>query len=137
MQASKRTSLQIDSRPECVTLVATWIRDLCAEIGIDQTQALQIQTAVVEAVNNSILHAYGGQPGYRVTVDWTWQDQQVSIEVTDQGVGMQALPPDIEPHPEAESGRGWWIMRRWMDRVDYSCSNGFNRLVMTRRLVPL
>ena len=134
MTVAQQISLQIDSRLDCVAPVGERINTLCREQGMDEMNSYQIRTAVTEAVNNAIIHAYDNQHGHKVTVDWSLQDQTICIQVSDGGKIMSKLPPDIEPPPEAESGRGWWIMRRWMDQVDYDSNNGLNRLIMYRKI---
>jgi serine/threonine-protein kinase RsbW len=125
---------QIDSRLECVAGLGHRIKTLCYEQGMDEMNSYQIQTAVTEAVNNAIIHAYDNQPGYKVSLHWTLLDQTICIEISDEGKRMTKIPLDIEPSLEAESGRGWWIMRRWMDQVDYVSNNGLNRLIMYRKI---
>ncbi|MFT5506420.1 MAG: serine/threonine-protein kinase RsbW [Gammaproteobacteria bacterium] len=134
MTSAQAILLQIDSRLECVAGLGARINALCCEHGMDEVNSYQVQTAVTEAVNNAIIHAYDNQPGHRVSLDWTLQDQIICIEVSDEGKRMPKIPPDIKPSPEAESGRGWWIMRRWMDQVDYASGNGQNRLIMYRKI---
>ncbi len=133
MTAVKRISLRIDSCLDCVSLVGVSINALCREHGMDEMNSYQVQTAATEAINNAIIHAYENQPGHAVTVDWILEDNVIRIEVTDQGKSMAGMPPDIEPSPEAESGRGWWIIRRWMDHADYVSSDGFNCLILYRK----
>jgi serine/threonine-protein kinase RsbW len=126
--------LQIDSRLDCVAGLGHRIKALCCEQGMDEMNSYQVQTAVTEAVNNAIIHAYDNKPGYKVSLYWTLLDQTICIEVSDEGKKLTNIPLDIEPSLEAESGRGWWIMRRWMDQVDYVSSNGLNRLIMYRKI---
>lgn len=134
MTTAQQIELQIDSRLDCVARLGIRVNALCCEHGMDEMNCYQVQTAVTEAVNNAIIHAYDSQPGHKVTLDWTLQDQTIRIEVSDRGKRLSKIPLDIEPSPEAESGRGWWIMRRWMDQVDYVSSNGLNRLIMYRKI---
>ncbi|MCP4077411.1 MAG: ATP-binding protein [Gammaproteobacteria bacterium] len=134
MTAFKRISLKIDSRLDCVSLVSASINVLCRENGMNEMNSYQVQTATTEAINNAIIHAYESQPGQEVTVDWILDGHTIRIEVSDNGKSMAQIPPDIEPLPEAESGRGWWIMRRWMDHVDYASCDGLNRIILQRKI---
>jgi serine/threonine-protein kinase RsbW len=134
MTTAQPILLQIDSRLDCVADLGARINALCCEQGMNEMNSYQVQTAVTEAVNNAIIHAYDNQPGHKVSLDWTLLDQTICIEVSDEGKRLSKIPADIEPSPEAESGRGWWIMRRWMDQVDYVSSNGLNRMIMYRKI---
>jgi serine/threonine-protein kinase RsbW len=128
--APKQIELLIDSRLHQASLVGTCIRALCEQHGIDATRAFQIQTATIEAVNNAIIHAYGRQPGQQVRVSWLKAGSELTIEVSDTGMTMATLPPDVEPPLEAEGGRGWWIMRRWMDHAEYRQQDGWNTMTL-------
>lgn len=128
----KTIVLEIDSRLDCVTLVGISIRALCLEYGADEMTAYQVQTSTVEAVNNAIIHAYSNQLGHPVWIRWSLAGKQLTVQVSDAGMTMRQLPPDIEPAPDAESGRGWWIMRQWMDSVEYMTGSGRNTLNMIK-----
>ncbi len=134
MKANHKIMFQIDSHLEQVADVGSGIRDFCHQQGMDEMNSYQVQTAVTEAINNAILYACESQPGHQVTVTCSIGDETLSIEVRENGKSMQQIPPDIEPSVEAESGRGWWIMRRWMDRVDYIVDDGVNCLILKRKI---
>jgi serine/threonine-protein kinase RsbW len=133
MTEAESQTFVIDSRLEQVAQLGNQIHDLCRQQGMDEMASYQVHTALVEAINNAILHAYANQPGHPVTVKWLRKGDELRFEVVDRGRAMTKLPADIEPPPDAESGRGWWIMRRWMDRVEYSSGAGENRLTLLRR----
>jgi anti-sigma regulatory factor (Ser/Thr protein kinase) len=132
----KTLILEIDSRLDCVSLVGVSIRALCLEYGADEMTAYQVQTSTIEAVNNAIIHAYNGRGGSPVWIQWTLSDEQLTIQVSDKGLTMQKLPPDIEPEPDAESGRGWWIMRQWMDSAEYMTDADHNIVTLRKNLNP-
>ena len=134
MTRKHQQSFIFDSRLELVLDIGKAIKSLCLEQGMDEMGAYQVQTAVSEAINNAILHAYENQPGHQISVEFCAQPDELRVDVIDRGRCLHQLPPDIEPPVEAESGRGWWIMRRWMDKVDYSTDGGVNRLSLLRRL---
>ncbi|MCP4490173.1 MAG: ATP-binding protein [Gammaproteobacteria bacterium] len=136
MTVEKRIILQIESCVENISLVGFTINCLCREHGMDEMTSYHVQTATTEAVNNAIIHAYQCQPDNKVSVEWILKDQTVYIEVSDHGKGMEKAPPDIVPIPEAESGRGWWIIRRWMDKAIYKSIEGVNYVSMSKKIVP-
>ena len=135
MNDSPRTLLiEIDSRLEAASLVGTCIRAHCLDSGLDEMITYQVQTCTIEAVNNAIIHAYGGEAGHRVEVRWTLHDTSLRIEVGDSGRAMARMPPETEPDPLAESGRGWWIIRQWMDSADYASRDGRNLVTLIKSL---
>ncbi|GAB0149787.1 hypothetical protein McPS_25270 [Marichromatium sp. PS1] len=132
--SAKTLFVRIDSRLEMTSLVGTCIRALCLDAGLDEMAAYQVQTCTIEAVNNAIIHAYGRQSGHSVEIRWTLDDAGLSIQVGDHGKAMAEMPPEIAPDPLAESGRGWWIMRQWMDSVDYETDGTGNRVILRKLL---
>lgn len=127
-------ALTIDSRLEQVAFVGLASQAWGQYIGLSQPLVQQIETCLVEAVNNAILHAYRNQPGGRVEVVFRWDDPVLTLEISDYGLAMAELPPDRAPEPLAESGRGWWILRQWMDEVDYRREGARNTVQL--RLYP-
>ena len=81
-----------------------------------------IKTAVSEAVTNSIIHGYENKEGI-VKVYCTIQDNNVTIEVSDTGVGIEDINIAKEPlytsKPTLErSGMGFTIMQSFMDELN-------------------
>jgi serine/threonine-protein kinase RsbW len=134
MTAAKRIVLHIESRLDCVSLAGASINALCREHGMDEMGCYQVQTACTEAINNAIIHAYERQPGHSVDIDWSLEGDVVRIEIAYGGKGLERIPPDREPPADAESGRGWWIMRRWMDSADYASADGLHRVTLRRKI---
>lgn len=134
MREEMQKTFQIDSCLDQVLGVTETIQRLCRDYGMDEMNAFQVRTAVTEGINNAILHACANQPGKLVTIELICRNRQVTVEISEKGQTMTAMPPDLEPAPDAENGRGWWIMRRWMDSVGYSSKEGTNRLTMSRKV---
>lgn len=77
-------------------------------------------SAVGEAFNNVAIHGYDGlDAGYIETaIDWT--PEELVIQITDTGHSFDphaVAPPDLDDLPEC--GMGLFIMKSFMDRVDY------------------
>ena len=80
-----------------------------------------IKTAVSEAVTNAIVHGYDNGPG-KVRMRLKGIQNQVIIEVHDDGLGMENVAKAMEPlytsKPELErSGMGFTIMETFMDKM--------------------
>ncbi len=134
--ASNQTHLQIHSDPTEMAKLQAMLLGWCGEAGLDELAAFKLTCAVVEALNNCIEHAYGGEPGNPIDLLWTRSPDAVAIEIRDQGRPMPVPPlaPSPLPASDAESGRGWHIIREWTDTVSYARENGGNVLILTRRL---
>ena len=81
-------------------------------LSVDQTSGLEL--AVSEVVTNAIVH---GRPPVVVQV-WLPHPGGVVVTVRDAGTGPIRPLTDTLPGPDAGTGRGWWICRRSVGRID-------------------
>jgi len=137
----------IDSDLENVPLVGMSVNRLCSLVPFPETEAYIMELCVVEAVNNSIIHAYHNQRGGEVETVFSLYPDRLVIQVFDSGTSMsesvvqrkdlpvsQADPTIIQDIPE--SGRGIGIIKSIMDYIDYSTDSGRNCLTMTKVINP-
>jgi len=126
----------VDSDPAAVPELQASLSALCGEAGLDDLAAFQLTCAIIEAVNNCIEHAYGGEPGHPITLLWLRRRDGVAVEIRDRGRPMASPPPEspAAAGADAESGRGWHIIRQWTDTVTYTRDANENLLVLTRWL---
>ncbi len=122
----------IDSRLVAVPAVCDWVSSLCRRSGFDNIQSYQIAVCTVEAVNNSIIHACRRRSGKKVSIVWQLMERELRILISDKGYEMQVRPELSTPGGDSPNGRGWFIMNRWMDRVEY-CSDGTRNTVTLAR----
>jgi len=75
---------------------------------------------VVEVYSNIVRHAHNEKPELPVLIRIELENNNLSLEVWDQGVGFDidnyAAP---SPGDFQEGGYGWLILHRIMDRVEY------------------
>jgi serine/threonine-protein kinase RsbW len=132
------TRIVLDSGSSAVAELPTRLSNLCRLAGLDASAAFELTTAVVEAVNNSIEHAYGGEPGHPIALAVRQADGMLDIEIRDRG---RPLPPGtIEaatmPDADALSGRGWAIVKAFTHSIHYAREANENVLTLSRRLNP-
>ncbi|MGE1234497.1 anti-sigma F factor [Bacillus altitudinis] len=82
----------------------------------------EIKTVVSEAVTNSIIHGYDGNPDGKVHISVTLDDHIVYLTIRDEGMGISDLEEARQPlfttKPDLErSGMGFTIMENFMDDV--------------------
>ena len=88
MEHSATVRLELDSRPEAVTLVRATLSAIARSLGLRGEVLNDVKTAVSEACNNVVVHAYQGLPGpVRVEVDAA--SEGMTVAVRDYGSGMQ------------------------------------------------
>ena len=123
-------TLKITSAVDCVSPLCEAIKALCLYATGSEAYALDVHRAVVEALNNVILHAYSNQDGHDIIVQWSQEKDSLRIDITDYGLSMKTLPVPVLPEFDAESGRGWWIISSCLDEyyykvVEYRQTNKF------------
>jgi len=97
--------------------------------------AYHLNLVLTEALANAISHANAGDPDKEVRILITASDQDLTIEVYDQGQGF-----DIEATAKRkrrlkdEGGRGIQLIFKLMDKVEYLSEGDSNILRMTKYL---
>jgi len=140
MTKNKLIHLIIDSDLEHVALVGTAIKGMCSFCSLSEEMCSQLEIAVVEAVNNAILHAYDNRLGNNVDIYFCLEDKKIMMKVCDNGNSIQRMPEfDIEEPIKQidkipESGRGLQIIHQIMDKVDYQSKEGKNCFTLTKYL---
>ena len=133
-----KIKLVIDSDLSDVLLIGLSINRICLEIPVSEIQAYQIEVCVVEAVNNTIKHAYGKEKGHDVEVLVDVNEERIFFHISDTGRQMQwdgKLDFEFDPEDREncpEGGMGLFIMRQVMDEVKYSSSQGRNVLSLIK-----
>ena len=123
--AGLRVSLEvvIPSDVAYIERVVDLVRHPCAELAYNAHQlALNVPVALSEAISNAILRANNEDPIKRVLVRAEIDTRQLVVDVQDEGE-----PFDLDSNTrdatdpenlEREDGRGLFLMRALMDRVE-------------------
>jgi serine/threonine-protein kinase RsbW len=85
--------LELTSRPEAARLVRSMSTAAGETLGFDPELLSDVNTAVTEACNNVILHAYGDRSG-PLSVELRAYPEAVVVRVSDQGLGIRQSVPD-------------------------------------------
>jgi serine/threonine-protein kinase RsbW len=84
--------------------------------------ALNVPVALTEALANAILRGNGEDPGKQVRVSARMDFRSLVMEVSDEGAGFDIEDCTVDPttgdNVNREDGRGLFLMRRLMDRVE-------------------
>jgi len=131
----------IRSNVTAVTELAAKLRVACADFGLDEDAASDLELAVVEAATNIIVHGYGGADGGTLEVGVRRDAGEVQVELTDAGAPIppgaleNAELPDFDDDVSAipTSGRGLALIKASVDAWRYLPSAGRNRLILIKR----
>ena len=99
-------TLQLDSSPETLTLVRGALGGWAEGLELDPELLDDIKTAVSEACNNVVMHAYGGASG-PLRVCLYVENDAIEVVVRDRGEGI----PLLTPSDDRLQGVGIPIMR--------------------------
>jgi serine/threonine-protein kinase RsbW len=138
-------TLTIASRFDAVPLLGQLVCSICLYAGMEPGEANEVEICAVEAVNNSIKHAYCEDPDQRVEVAVALESSQLTLDIRDSGRSvdekimngdhLQAIRFDPKyPNQISESGRGLAIIQQVMDSFEYAAESKGNRFRMTKRL---
>lgn len=115
MSASPNVSLTLSNQPDNVLLVRETLSGMAETVGVDAVDLNDIRTAVTEACNNVVLHAYGGGEG-PLQIEIFLNSDAVEIVVRDHGTGIR---PHIRSDEEAALGIGLSIIQALSPRVEF------------------
>jgi serine/threonine-protein kinase RsbW len=98
--------LDLESRPQTLTIVRGMLGGIAEVLAIDPELLDDLKTAVSEACNNVVLHAYDGAPG-PMRVRMFVEPDRLRVTVEDDGVGL----PDAGRGPDEAQGIGVSVIR--------------------------
>jgi len=133
--------LWIDSRIENLDLLGAAVSGIAVSLGFDECERYNLELCAVEAVSNSICHAYDSVPGFPVRVRIVVDAERIEMRVADQGTPIpedRRAPPDLEVDPAnldalLEGGRGVFLMHELMDEVAFGTEDGWNFVMLAKR----
>ncbi len=124
--------LALTSASEEIAQAVDRLRDWLGTQGIAAECAFQFSVCVAEALNNIEEHGYGEETPGPIAIHCRLQSDAVACEIHDQAPQVEALPEGELSPGDVEDGRGWFILRSWMDRVEYVPAATGNRLRMVK-----
>lgn len=105
----------LPSRADNVAVIRQALAGAIEVLGLSESRLLDINTAVSEACNNVVVHAYEGEAG-PLEVYLCVQDAELEVVVRDDGVGIRPRAP--EPGLEVQ-GLGLSLIQTLSDRVEF------------------
>ncbi|HEY2201653.1 MAG TPA: ATP-binding protein [Solirubrobacteraceae bacterium] len=89
--APPNVRLQLRSQPENISLIRTTLTGVAEAIELPRETLDDITTAVTEAANNVVLHAYRGDSG-PLEIDIHIAESLIEVVVRDEGAGLPRAP---------------------------------------------
>jgi serine/threonine-protein kinase RsbW len=108
--------LNLSNRAENVLLVRQALAGLGELIGLDPVELTDVSTAVSEACNNVVVHAYSGDEG-PLEVEVYGRERALVVVVRDHGIGIK--PREADPE-ELVGGIGLPVIRALSEQADFN-----------------
>lgn len=117
--------------------ISNYIKTASHEAGFDGFTTYTIETAVDEACSNIIEHAYGGENKGNIEISIVESPKQLTIYIRDYGssfnpekVPIPSMSKELKDHKA--NGLGLYMMRQWMDEIDFKFGEKSNLLKMVK-----
>jgi serine/threonine-protein kinase RsbW len=114
--------MTLASNPKNVARVEKFLEKVHGHVALDEIQMHKVMVALTEAVNNAIVHGNKGNRQKKVFVVCEVLPGWLLFVINDQGRGFRpekVANPLREENLLRESGRGIFLMRTLMDRVEF------------------
>lgn len=112
----------ISSNPRNISKVETFLKKINKSIHLDEIQFHKLMVSLTEAVNNAIIHGNKSDPKKKVLLKCEHLPGWLLLIVEDQGRGFKVdavANPLKKKNLLKESGRGIFLMRTLMDKVEF------------------
>lgn len=123
MIAMETQEIQISSKTENLTVIETFVDEVCEELKINEDYYGNILIALTEAVTNAIQHGNKYDPEKNINLQFVPNQKELVFTIKDQGRGFDFnnLPDPTEPdNIQKPHGRGIYLMKHLADKVEFS-----------------
>lgn len=135
--AEENYNVEIESDPNNLITVEEFVNYFCKDNNLTDDQLANVLLAVTEATTNAIIHANKCDQSKMVTIDVKVNETKLVVRVKDEGEGFDPadIPDPTEPENLLnESGRGVYLMRVYMDNVEYNRTPSGMETILTLNL---
>ncbi len=115
--------LILKSEIQNINIIEKLIDDLSAQYNIHSDVYGKLLLAVVEGVNNAIVHGNKLEKDKEVYVEYSISDKEIEFLITDSGPGFdyKNLPDPTKPENiERTHGRGIFLMNHLADELEFT-----------------
>jgi len=132
-----RVTYTLESSLDSVNQAEKSAEQFASKAGFDGDNCQTIGMAVREAVVNAILHGNAYDHAKRVTLSYESTGDNLVIRVADQGPGLdpKSIPDPLAPENLLkQSGRGIFLIRAFMDEVNFRQLNPGTEITLIKHL---
>jgi len=135
--AEDKYHIEIESDPNNLITVEEFVNYFCKDVNLPDEKLTNVLLAVTEATTNAIIHANKCNKNKKVTIDASVENSKLIIKIKDEGEGFDpsSIPDPTEPENLLkDSGRGIYLMRVYMDDLQYNRTPSGMEFVLTVKL---
>ena len=135
--AEEKYHLEIASDPNNLITVEEFVNYFCKDLNLPNEKLSDFLLAVTEATTNAIIHATKFYPEKKVTIDVDVGESKLVVKVKDEGEGFdpEEIPDPTEPENLLKDhGRGVYLMRVYMDKLEYNKTSTGMETILTLNL---
>jgi serine/threonine-protein kinase RsbW len=132
-----RISYTLPSSLDSVARVEQTAESVAQKAGLEEDDVFRISMAAREAAINAVLHGNAYSPDKQITASFENNGKSLVIRITDQGKGLDPahLPDPLAPENLLRgSGRGIFLIRSFMDEVEFRQLNPGTELTLIKHL---
>jgi serine/threonine-protein kinase RsbW len=128
-------SVTLSNDPHTIRAVEEEVLAVAKDHGYPEAACFAIRLALEEAVYNAFRHGHRELPDEPVAVKWVFDENSLTITVTDKGPGFD---PTVVPDPTREDrlelphGRGLMLMKAYMTSITYNDRGNEVTMVYTK-----
>ncbi|HXI02764.1 MAG TPA: ATP-binding protein [Candidatus Saccharimonadales bacterium] len=114
--------ISMTSRVEYLSLLHAACDEICRILELDEDTSMNMSLALHEAAINAMKHGNGFDESKVVTVSFEVRPDRLIVKVKDEGEGFdwaQVKDPRAPENIGRTNGRGIFLMRSFVDSVDY------------------
>ena len=128
-------ALTIPAKAEYIVLSRLALSGLARARALEPALVADLKLALTEACSNVVRHAYKEQPAGEVEVRYELDEDKLSVEVVDEGIGFDPEAAAAAAGDELdEGGLGISIIRAIVDELDIRSSSSGSSLRFTKYL---
>lgn len=134
-----RQTIVLKSTMDSVNEVEALAEKLAGDAGLDEDTRFHVTMAIREATVNAVLHGNEYDPAKQVTVTFENTGKDLIFIVRDQGKGLDpaTLPDPLAPENLLRgTGRGIFLIRSFMDEVNFRQLHPGTELTLVKHLAP-
>jgi serine/threonine-protein kinase RsbW len=117
-------TLELPNDLRAIERAVEYLMDRAREVGFDYDRLrLNFRVGVTEALANAMLYGNCRDPQKRVRVEARLSPTEIMVQVTDEGRGFdprKVLDPTLPTNRTRPGGRGIYLIRKLMDRVEFN-----------------